>query len=110
MNRRESILICIILMIMIVGSWIPSWQSDKCQDFTDQLEAEILQLRDERDYYKHWADTLQWTQDSVLVPEILSWYDHANRMKRIVSMPDTLEWDYANKLQYLNLRGWSPNE
>lgn len=94
----------IIGLIGLAGTLITGYNNKQtteptCPDHT-QYQDTIAQLIWERNYYQHWADTLQYTQDSILVPELEGWMDHATRMRWILGIPEDQELSYQTKCQY----------
>jgi hypothetical protein len=69
----------------------------------------IDSLEWEKEWYKHWADTLQYNQDSILVPYIQAWEDHGMRMRMIAGYPPetpiTWEWKCIQPVETTRIVG-----
>jgi len=78
LNSFASWLIVVVIFFLSIISW----------KFYDSKPKSQLELENER-----LKQELKFKQEI-----INSWEDHANRMKRIVGLPDTVEWSYKQKV------------
>lgn len=64
----------------------------RVREHQDSLQEMSNIHKQKADYYEQQSDSLQC--------RIHEWEHHATRMKRIMGVPDSVEWNYATKCKY----------
>lgn len=63
------------------------------------LESELNRFRDSLLFERHWNEKLM-ANNTELYNELLVWTNHANRIKRMAGVPDSIDFSYQVKCQY----------